>query len=359
MPLNNRIINAAAGAGKTTRLVRDAIAHPDDRILVTTFTINNEAGIRKKFFEECGRIPQNVTIQTWFTLLLHELSRPYQNVLYPECRIGGLVLVNGQSAMYVGENNTRPHYFSDGENIYSDKLAKFSVRCNELSEGAVIQRLQDAYDKIYVDEIQDLAAWDLDILDLLFASEISVTAVGDYRQSTYQTSNASKYKKYAGVQIIDKFSAWAAQGACELESMSHSYRCNQTICDFADRFFPEAPQTESRNEVSTEHDGVFIVRSNQVPEYMRTYEPQVLRYDRRSSCQNLPAVNFGDAKGLGFDRVLIFPHGPLRRAIETGDFDLKAPTKPYVAVTRARFSVGIVHDGDIEVEGVQVFNPEE
>jgi DNA helicase II / ATP-dependent DNA helicase PcrA len=57
-------------------------------------------------------------------------------------------------------------------------------------------------------------------------------------------------------------------------------------------------------------------------------------------------MNFGESKGLSFDRVLIYPTKPIFYWLNNNNSDL-APTsrsKFYVALTRARFSVGIVYD---------------
>ena len=112
MQSNNKIIVAAAGAGKTTEIVKLALADSTARILITTYTNNNEKEIRKKFAEEIGYIPENVVIQTWFTFLLRDLVRPYQNAVYETRRVDGLAFVEGQSKLKVAEKNTAAYYFS-------------------------------------------------------------------------------------------------------------------------------------------------------------------------------------------------------------------------------------------------------
>jgi superfamily I DNA/RNA helicase len=44
--------------------------------------------------------------------------------------------------------------------------------CNEKSGGAVIHRLENIYNYIYIDEVQDLSGYDLDLIELLFRSKI-------------------------------------------------------------------------------------------------------------------------------------------------------------------------------------------
>ena len=59
----------------------------------------------------------------------------------------------------------------------------------------------------------------------------------------------------------------------------------------------------------TDHDGVFLVASSNVDAYMAAYSPQALRYLGKTMCGPYRAMNFGESKGLTFDRVLIYPHG--------------------------------------------------
>ena len=81
-------------------------------------------------------------------------------------------------------------------------------------------------------------------------------------------------------------------------------------------------------------------------EYVRRFEAQVLRYNRNANTYGYAALKFGDSKGLEFDRVLIIPHGPIRKYLRTGDPKEVAGSleKFYVAVTRAKHSVAFVYD---------------
>ena len=92
MQSKNEIIIAAAGSGKTTKIVEEAIANPDKKTAIVTYTNNNFTEIIKKFYEIHGSIPCNVTILTWFTFLLRDGARPYQNFIYDKKRIEGIYL---------------------------------------------------------------------------------------------------------------------------------------------------------------------------------------------------------------------------------------------------------------------------
>jgi len=72
-----------------------------------------------------------------------------------------------------------------------------------------------------------------------------------------------------------------------------------------------------------------------------------LRYSIRTKCDPYDAMNFGESKGLTFERTLIYPHGPAAKWLASGDVSHveKSVTKMYVAATRARYSVAFVYDG--------------
>lgn len=54
-------------------------------------------------------------------------------------------------------------------------------------------------------------------------------------------------------------------------------------------------------------------------------------------------MNFGECKGLTFDRILIFPNKPFLEYIQKGKA-FGSPEKYYIAVTRPRFSIAIAVD---------------
>ena len=91
--------------------------------------------------------------------------------------------------------------------------------------------------------------------------------------------------------------------------------------------------------------------------YVARFRPQVLRLDRKTDCEDRPALNFGDSKGMTFDRVLIYPHKSGQSWLKSGDYKHVAGSvaKLYVGVTRARHSVAFVHDGVLALKGAIPF----
>jgi DNA helicase II / ATP-dependent DNA helicase PcrA len=353
VPSNSRVVIAAAGGGKTTRIAAQALSEGGTRTALVTYTRNNVGEIERKIYERSLTIPAEITILSWYAFLLREMARPYRNSIYPR-RIDGLAWVEGRSPIYAKEADTAAHYFADGRHMYADKIAKFVCKCETVSGGAVLRRLTQRFDHIIIDEIQDMAGYDLDLLEMLLKSQIRVTMVGDHRQSTYTTNNAARNSAYAGIKIIKKFEEWKKAGLVDLEYDLNTRRCQQTIADLADSFFPDQPKTKSLNSQRTGHDGIFAVPEKFVPMYVERFRPQVLRYSKATSCGGYDALNFGESKGMTFDRVLIYPHGKAKSWLASDDLKhvLPSASKMYVGATRARHSVAFVFDGAPKIPNI-------
>ncbi|MDD4402042.1 MAG: hypothetical protein PHI24_09265 [Desulfitobacteriaceae bacterium] len=89
-------------------------------------------------------------------------------------------------------------------------------------------------------------------------------------------------------------------------------------------------------------DGVFLIKTTDVHIYYNHYLPTVLKYDKNTQTEGWHSYNFGVCKGMTFDRVLVFPNGPLKKFLQGKK--LRAPEKYYVGVTRPRHSLAIVVD---------------
>ena len=352
---NNKLIIASAGSGKTTFLVDEALSRSDKRIAILTYTNNNINEIRKKFCEQYGGIPKEVDVMTWFSFLLRECTRPYQRSVYSKCRVKMINFPDGRSDRYAEYANTERYYFRNGDEIYSDKISRFVIDCETNSNGLVTNRLADIYDEIFIDEFQDLVGYDLDLLELFLKSGIRMVIVGDPRQYIYSTNHSAKNKQYRGTGIMKLICEWEKNSLCEIEKHAKNYRCNQKICDFANTLIPNMNNMESRNSTTTDHDGMFVVSKKNLHEYVRRFSPVLLRYDRTAKTCGYSALNFGIAKGLEFDRVLIIPHGPIKKYLQTGDMEdvEKSIEKFYVAVTRAKQSVAFLYDGKFSVDCIE------
>lgn len=369
----NDLIIASAGSGKTTALVEKAVekANAGETVLITTFTEACEAEIKNKLVEKSnGYISDNITIQTWFSFLIKHGAKPYQDYVI-DTEITGLILVSGKSGLryeaedgkkfYWGEaKNLYEFYFSKNGKIYSDKLAKFVIRCNKDSGGKVIKRLSQCFDNIFIDEVQDLAGFDLEILKYLFNCQSNILLVGDPRQATYSTNNAQKHSKFRKSEIVNFFSDDTINIDTDDKLLTVNYRCSPQICEYSNTLYPELPKSTSGNDTVTGHDGIIIIDKLNVDSYLEEYQPVQLRHSIKTPVNTgYPVYTFGKSKGLTFDRVLIYPTGPIFNWLVSSGNGLKGMSRAgfYVALTRARFSVGVVLESKQynKIKGISVY----
>ena len=336
----NVAIIAAAGSGKTQTIIDRVLLQPDERALVLTYTTQNQLQIEQRLHSAVGGVPPHARVSGWLSFLLGDGIRPYQYAVLEEIdRVRGL---NFEGRPFEFTKRTSPAYYIDRSgDAYGRNLADFACSANEKASGAVIRRLEAIYDHIYVDEVQDLAGYDLDFLDLLFASNVAVTVVGDPRQALLATARVTKNKKYRGEGLL----TWLDERSkvCKREDRPDSWRCHQDICDFATELFPSFPPMSSKLRESAEHQGVFEISPMDVHEYVERHRPRVLRQTKATDTLGHPAINIGEAKGSSFDHVLIFPTGTMRTYLRERDpTAFKSREHLYVAVTRARHSVAFV-----------------
>lgn len=362
----NELVVAVAGSGKTTYLVREALKVREENVLIVTYTESNEAEIRQKMLDENGFIPANITIGTWFTFLINHGVRPFQGAIF-SFDVKGMLLVSSQSGVkyktkagmpvcWSEEEAFEKHYFDSRRRIYSDKLSKLAIRCNSASNGKVFDRIARIYQNIFVDEVQDLAGYDLDFIIGLFESSARVRVVGDPRQVTYLTHHERKYGKYRDGGIVDFIKNEVPKRlivSIDQGSLTVSHRNSQEICDLSSKLYSSLPKSVAcaceacRTRKST-WSGVFIVHPRLYAQYLLQCAPMQLRDNvlTKGTSKDYPVMNFGASKGLGFDHVAIHPTKGMVDWLSNVSEPLKSITraKLYVALTRARFSVAIVAD---------------
>jgi DNA helicase-2/ATP-dependent DNA helicase PcrA len=352
------------------------ISRNGQKALILTYTENNQKELLNKICKINGYMPSNIIIKGWFTFLLEDIIRPYQSCIF-ERRIQAIYFnstnphkrgnftIPNRSEKTGGSYNPL-HYLTDNEErAHTTFLSKLATKtCNE-SKGKPQKRLSEVYNSILIDEIQDLVGWDFEIIGRIAnIEEIALTCVGDFRQTIYTTHSGTKQPRTNKEKL-----AVLENTGFETEHMNISWRCVQSICDFADSIHAEEavyPATESQiaevPEQKADHQGVFVIPSDAIPSYLLDYNPTILRLNRATcvdECKGYQTMNFGEAKGLGFERVLILTTNKQRKFLK-GNHDVfdkdkteKAKNTFYVAVTRAKYSVALASDDGSVYENVK------
>jgi len=347
MQSKNLVKCAAAGSGKTWGICHDALKIIRDdsnkKILITTYTNKGVEAIEKEFkLQNYGVLDKQVVIRSWYQFLLCDLIKPYQTYLTDINEVKSFDFSNLYGKRNFGKAGTKARYINRSGNIKANYASEMALQLNSKSKNKVINRLETIYASVFIDEIQDMAGYDLNIIEMIMDSSISTICVGDNKQATYKTHNTQKGKRQTGANVWSFFEHLQKSKRANLESDLCSRRFNNTICAFANIIFPNENNISTCMNEQTEHDGVFLLSREDISIYYDYFKPTVLKYDKNTQTDSYPSFNFGQCKGLTFNRVLIYPNNPLRDFI-TG-IPLKSPQKYYVAVTRPKYSLAIVFD---------------
>ena len=345
MPLNNSIKVSAAGAGKTWMICHEALGiikeSEDKKILITTYTNKGVATIEKEMKKQnFGILPKQVVVCSWYHFMLSELIKPYQSCLVEINQIRSLDFSNMYGFVNYSKKGTEKYYLNSNKDVRANKVSELAIYLNNVSKGAVINRLENIYSYIYLDEVQDMAGYDLELIDTFIRSKMNFVCVGDNKQATFTTHNAKKNKNKAGVNIWDFFVGLETKGLINIEKNNCSRRFNKDICEFANSVYPNSnSMCTCMNEV-TGHDGVFIIKEKDVDVYYQYFRPTVLKYDVKTITGNYQSLNFGECKGMTFDRVMMYSNGVFDKFLK--GIPLTAPSKYYVGVTRPKYSLAII-----------------
>lgn len=368
--MNNSVVFAAAGNGKTYSICKEAIAlaaNSTKYIYLVTYTNEGVRSLEREYKKQnFGILDSNVVVTTWYSFLLSELIRPYQCALQlkikhykqeypatiPQNHVNSIAFYQDNDDLRWYSNKHYQYFFNSARDIRKDNVSNLACRCLVDSKGLVISRLESLCSHIFFDELQDYAGWDLEVLLYLFASDITVKCVGDYKQATFRTNNSQKNKQYRDEAIRNFFIAQQKKGLCTVDYENTTRRFNQEICNYincihADPNAVVTPADDPDCIQDVENSGVYIIAEEHMEMYCNFYAPTILRYQKNSSipfAHNCYVTNYGNSKGATYDRVAIIPVSTvIPFVISQAKIDKdQTRSKFYVACTRARHSIVFV-----------------
>lgn len=338
---------AAVGSGKTYGICSDALkeihGNRNIRILMVTYTNRGAEAIRSELeAQNKGVLPAKIVIYTWYQFLLKELIKPYQTYITGINKLVSIDFTHEHSRNFASAG-TAKRYITASDNVRSEEASNLVLLLDEKSDHRVFARLEKAYSSIYIDEVQDLAGHDIDILETLFKLNTSVVCVGDSKQATFQTHSTRTNRKKSGKNIFLFFQDLKRKNIVEIQESLCSRRFNSQICSFANKVYPNKKNITTDVMEETGHDGVFLIARKDVDKYFNFFLPQELRYNKKTvNTYGYNVVNFGECKGKTYPRCLIHANKVFIDFLKGKK--LNAPEKYYVAVTRAKYSNAIIVD---------------
>ncbi|HCY64091.1 MAG TPA: DNA helicase UvrD [Oxalobacteraceae bacterium] len=339
--MDKSVIFAVAGSGKTTKIVLKLDERR--RHLLITYTEANRDNLRRKIIERFGYFPENITLYTYFKFLHGFCYRPF---LRSKKDTKGITFkLPPLFPRYPSTNDRR--FISPSRRLYSNRLAKFLEQTETVP--LAIARIEKYFDAFYVDEVQDFAGHDFNLLLKLAAAKVECLFVGDFYQHTYDTSrdgnvNARLYDDYASYQ--KKFKNAGVRVDCE--SLKVSRRCSKSVCDFITEKIGVAIESDGEriSDVRFEDDPAVVQALYEDSSLVKLF----LKEHHKYSCHS---QNWGASKGVDhYQDVCVVLNPANIQAWRKGSFrDINAETKNklYVACSRARGNLTFVPENLLKI----------
>ena len=333
--MDKQVILAAAGSGKTTRIVNDLDGKR--RALIVTYTEENFKNLRRKVMEKFGHMPPNVSVMTYFTFLHSFCLQPLVGLKYKSKGIN----FDYESVPPPGRfGQSQDQYYIDSiGRFYVGRLAKFIAA--RYMDG-VVERLERFFDVLCVDEFQDFAGHDFDFMLELVKIRTPMLLVGDFWQHTYDTSrdggkNQSLYDDYGKYLKVLR----GARFSVDTESLARSRRCSSAVCVF----ISEALGIEIKSDSARSAEVVNVDSKDEAlailsrPDVVKLFYQEHYKYGCYSQ-------NWGKSKGEDhYDEVCVVLNGTALKHFKRGqlrDLPASSRNKLYVALSRSRGNVYIV-----------------
>jgi DNA helicase-2/ATP-dependent DNA helicase PcrA len=337
--MDKKIILAAAGSGKTTYLVNQI--SKESRSLIITHTIANKLNLRESIIRKFGFFPENIRIQTYFSFLYSFCIQPF---LMNEYKLKGLNYNYKYNQNWYEKGDKR--YLTNTNRLYHNRAAKFIDEKNLSAEIKI--RLEKYYQYLYIDEVQDFAGHDFNLLRVISQSNINALYVGDFYQHTFDTSRDGRvneglhdnYEEYKNKFRKLNFDV-------DERTLIKSYRCSPQVCQYIhDKL---NINIESRKCNTTE---ITYIDNKARIENIMINDDIVKLFFKEHYLYQCRSRNWGDSKGENKynDVCVVLNKETLNHYRENRLFVLKNQTlnKLYVAISRAHGNVYFIAEKDIQ-----------
>lgn len=335
--MDKRVVFAVAGSGKSSEIINRIKA--DSRALVVTYTENNTKQLKRRIIQKFGFIPEGVRVYTYFTFLYSFCFRPLFSY---ELGIKGISFQYPNKRILFSKKNSREHYIDTTDRIYHHRIAKLILESGEVRK--VSERIEKFFDLVLIDEIQDFAANDFNLLCELAKTDVSLLLVGDFYQHTFKTSIDGNVQK----NLHSDFERYCQQLVkagyeLDLDMLSHSYRCSPTLCEYVSNEIGIAIASHRTDEVEVKE----LVAQPDI-ECICNDDAIIKLFYQNSNKYSCYSDNWGATKGLDdFDDVCVVLNASSLVSFRKGELHKLATTtrnKLYVACTRAKKNLYFVDE---------------
>ena len=334
--MDKTLILAVAGAGKTTEIINNI--KKDDKTLIITYTENNYNILKNNIIKKFKGIPDNIKIYTYFTFLYRFCFLPLKKGF----KVKGLDF-NSNPNKYIKAKDINYYYNRVSKKMYHNRLAKI---CSDYFIDDIIKRIEKYFNYIYIDEIQDFASHDFNLLLNLIKTNCTILLVGDFYQHTFDTSrdgnvNSNLYNDYDN--YINKIKNSDSNIKVDTVNFLKSKRCSKQVCEFITEYLKI--KIESYNN----HDSIIreIDDENTIEKIANNDNIVKLFYQNSKKYDMKNKDNWGNSKGNTYiNTCVVLNKNSYEKYKKHKLNELPSSTKNklYVALSRATNDVYIINE---------------
>ena len=179
--------------------------------------------------DEHGNPPDNIIVMTYFSFLYKFCFRPFHSYRLRDRSFTWELPIYGQTPP---QKSVLGHYMTKGRYLYSNRVAKYLIEKNTVPK--IIARLEEFFDCLCIDEVQDFAANDFNFILEISKAKLKVLYVGDFFQHTYDTSRDGNIKKNLHKKGVSSYLNFFKKKNfhIDLESLDKTHRCTPDVCKF-------------------------------------------------------------------------------------------------------------------------------
>ncbi|PPB08917.1 UvrD-helicase domain-containing protein [Brevibacillus laterosporus] len=296
--LNNTLIIAAAGSGKTTELIKQIIQKsrdlPDNKYLAVITYTNSAANEILQRLQKNVSVQPNIFVGTIHSFLIKFLIKPYGKVL-------GLVPneliitdyeinVNKSSSNPFIEKNMIVNRLSEKGVLTYDFIVTLSKKILENVEAK--KRFCNRIRYLFVDEFQDSTITQFEIFDVLRKGKNSeVILVGDPEQRIMNFRNKPRKRKTStGAKKVPlhPIESLLNKKTYTISTLQCNYRSSETIVNFINQFHSSIQQEWANKEISSKNPVMFI-QSNKLKSIITDFNNLCIN---KNYCKVLPKTRF-------------------------------------------------------------------
>ncbi|MHA2760732.1 UvrD-helicase domain-containing protein [Vibrio harveyi] len=186
---------AGAGAGKTYGLAKTLIDHikactSHKKTFALTYTNSATTKIEQEIIKQHGFIPSNLCIQTVHSFLLNEIIYPFSSFTLGDVYNDTSIMISNpkyKNALFARLKKINVIHTDNVYNIAKQIVDETTSKHNNRAKKAKVRRLLailgSCFDKIFIDEVQDLDKDALRFFDVLGCNDIDVYMIGDPKQA--------------------------------------------------------------------------------------------------------------------------------------------------------------------------------